>query len=120
MVCRFDADFANFTNAETGLCNGSALSLGKYFLTRTFNTWHAPRMMLNWDNCRAVSRSPDVMSGALVFKHSRLPVDTLFGNLEAGATIDEFLDWHRGVPREQVEDVIRFVRESAQPNENSF
>ena len=76
--------------------------------------------VLNWDDCPAVSRSPDVMSGALVFKNSRLPIDTLFGNLEAGATIDDFLDWYEGVSKKQVQDVIQFVMKSAKPNENSF
>jgi len=70
-------------------------------------------MNLNWDNCPAVSRSPNVMSGALVFKHSRLPVSTLFENLEGGATVDQFLDWFPGPSREQVEAVIKFVKESA-------
>jgi len=72
-------------------------------------------MTLNWDNCPAVSRSPDVMSGAVVFKNSRLPVSTLFGNLRSGATIDEFLEWYEGVSKKQVEDVIQFVTESAEP-----
>jgi len=70
-------------------------------------------MVLDWDKCQAVSRSPDVMSGALVFKHSRLPVSALFENIKSGATIDQFLDWFPGPSRDQVEDVIRFVTESA-------
>jgi len=70
-------------------------------------------MILDWDNCPAVSRSPDVMSGAVVFKHSRVPINALFGNLEAGATVDEFLEWFEGVTKEQVDEVLQFAMQSA-------
>ena len=71
-------------------------------------------MILNWDNCPAVSRSPDVMSGAVVFKNTRLPVSTLFGNLASGATVDDFLEWYEGVTREQVGAVLEFAMQSAE------
>ena len=70
-------------------------------------------MILDWDNCPAVSRSPNVMSGAVVFKNSRVPISTLFGNLEAGATVDEFLEWFEGVTKEQVDEVLQFAMQSA-------
>ena len=71
-------------------------------------------MILNWDNCPAVSRSPDVMSGAVVFKNTRLPISTLFGNLESGATVDQFLEWYEGVTRDQVDAVLEFAMQSAE------
>ena len=46
------------------------------------------------------------MSGALVFRGTRMPVATLFENLKDGATIDDFLEWYPGTTREQVEAVI--------------
>jgi len=69
-------------------------------------------MILNWDNCPEVSRHPEVMSGALVFKHTRLPVSSLFENIEAGATIDEFVEWYPGVKKEQVKAVLKYAAES--------
>jgi uncharacterized protein (DUF433 family) len=58
--------------------------------------------MLDWTECKSVERVPGRVSGAFVFKGTRLPVATLFENLEAGATVSDFLNWHEGVTREQV------------------
>ena len=71
-------------------------------------------MVFDWDNCPAVSRSPDVMSGAVVFKNTRVPVSTLFGNLEGGATVADFLEWYEGVTKEQVDAVLQFAMQSAE------
>jgi uncharacterized protein (DUF433 family) len=49
-----------------------------------------------------VSRDPDVMGGTLVFRGTRVPVQTLIEYLEAGETIDEFLEGFPSVTREQV------------------
>jgi uncharacterized protein (DUF433 family) len=49
-----------------------------------------------------VSRSPDVMSGTPVFCGTRVPVQTLLDYLEAGESIDEFLEGFPSVTREQV------------------
>jgi uncharacterized protein (DUF433 family) len=62
--------------------------------------------MLNWEECTAVERDADRVSGAWVFKGSRIPVKALFENLEDGATVDEFLTWFPGVTREQIEAVL--------------
>jgi uncharacterized protein (DUF433 family) len=62
--------------------------------------------MLNWEDCTAVERDADRVSGAWVFKGSRIPVKALFENLEDGATVDEFLTWFPGVTREQIEAVL--------------
>jgi len=48
-----------------------------------------------------VSRDPEVVSGALVFKGTRVPVDVLIQHLTAGDTLEEFLDDFPGVSREQ-------------------
>jgi uncharacterized protein (DUF433 family) len=50
----------------------------------------------------AVSRSNDVMGGAAVFAGTRVPVETLFDYLEAGDSIDEFLEGFPTVSRGQV------------------
>jgi uncharacterized protein (DUF433 family) len=62
--------------------------------------------MLDWSQCPAVESVADKVSGAWVFKGTRVPVKALFENVEAGATVDEFLEWFPGVTREQVEAVL--------------
>ncbi len=68
--------------------------------------------MLDWSQCAAVERIPGKVSGAWLFKDTRVPVRALFENLEGGASIDEFLEWFPGVRREQVEAVLRHTEES--------
>jgi uncharacterized protein (DUF433 family) len=69
--------------------------------------------MLDWTQCAAVERMPGKVSGAWVFKTTRVPVCALFKNLEDGATMNGFLAWFPGVTREQVEAVLGTHR--AQP-----
>jgi uncharacterized protein (DUF433 family) len=57
--------------------------------------------MLDWSECGAVERVPGKVSGIWLFKGTRVPVKALFENLEAGATVDQFLEWFPGVSREQ-------------------
>ena len=68
--------------------------------------------MLDWNHCPAVERAPDKVSGAWLFKGSRVPVKALFENLEDGATVEEFLAWFPGVSREQVRAVLEFAEQS--------
>jgi uncharacterized protein (DUF433 family) len=68
--------------------------------------------MLDWSNCGAVERVPGRVSGAFVFKGTRLPVATLFENLEACATVSDFLKWYEGVTREQVLEVLKHAERS--------
>ena len=49
------------------------------------------------------SQHPEIMSGALVFKGTRVPVQTFFDHLDHGGSVDEFLEWYDGVSREQLE-----------------
>lgn len=68
--------------------------------------------MLDWSQCPAVERSSDKVSGAWVFRGTRVPVKALFENIETGATIDQFLEWFPGVSKEQVEAVLAHARRS--------
>jgi uncharacterized protein (DUF433 family) len=68
--------------------------------------------MLDWSNCSAVERVPGKVSGARLFKGTRVPVAALFENLEGGATVDDFLEWFPGVTREQVESVLKLAEQS--------
>ena len=59
-----------------------------------------------WNNCQEVAREPGKVSGAWVFRGTRVPVRALFENIEDGASIDDFLEWFPGVTRRQVEAVL--------------
>jgi len=71
--------------------------------------------MLDWADCHQVERSEKTLSGAWVFRGTRVPVRVLFENLESGATIDEFLSWFPGVTREHVVAVLAHAEESLAP-----
>ena len=69
---------------------------------------------LDWSQCPAVESVPGRLSGAWVFKDTRMPVSTVFENLEAGATIDEIMEWF-DVTREQIVAVLEFAARSLDP-----
>jgi uncharacterized protein (DUF433 family) len=61
---------------------------------------------------------PDVVSGALVFKGTRIPVEVLFENLAAGVPLDEILESYPGIGRARAEAAIilavrQFERDAA-------
>lgn len=62
--------------------------------------------MAGWDDCNAVERDPEKVSGAWVFRGTRVPVAALFENLKDDATVEQFLSWFPGVNRSQVEAVL--------------
>jgi len=67
---------------------------------------------MDWTQCLAVERIPGKVSGAWVFKGTRVPVRALFENLEGGASVDQFLEWFPGVSRAQVVAVLKFAESS--------
>jgi uncharacterized protein (DUF433 family) len=56
-----------------------------------------------------ITRNKDVMGGTAVFYGTRVPVQTLLDYLEAGETIDDFLEGFPSVTRSQV---IAFLEEA--------
>ena len=60
----------------------------------------------DWETCPAVESVPGRLSGAWVFKDTRVPVSSLFANLAEGATVEDFLDWFPGVEAWQVKAVL--------------
>ncbi len=68
--------------------------------------------MLDWTQCSAVERVPGKVSGAWVFRGTRVPVVALFDNFEDGATVTQFVEWFPGVSRDQVEAVLEFASRS--------
>jgi uncharacterized protein (DUF433 family) len=69
---------------------------------------------LDWSQCPAVESIPGKVSGAWVFKDTRMPVSIVFENLEAGATIDEIMEWFH-LKREQIATVLEFTARSLNP-----
>jgi uncharacterized protein (DUF433 family) len=68
-------------------------------------------MALGWSACPAVESVPGKVSGAWVFRGTRLPVATIFENLEDGMTIDEIMEQF-DVTREQITAVLDFAARS--------
>lgn len=68
--------------------------------------------MLDWSTCSVVERHPGKVSGAWVFRGTRVPVSALFANLEGGATVEEFMECFPGVSREQVNAVLEHAARS--------
>ena len=66
---------------------------------------------LDWSQCPAVESIPGKVSGAWVFRDTRMPVSIVFENLESGATIEEIMEWFH-VTREQVIAVLEFAARS--------
>jgi uncharacterized protein (DUF433 family) len=60
-----------------------------------------------------VSRSPDVMGGTVVFHGTRVTVQTLLDYLEAGESINDFLEGFPSVKREQVIAFLEDAKERA-------
>ncbi len=67
---------------------------------------------LDWSECPDVESIPGKLSGAWVLKGTRMPVSAIFENLEAGANIDDIMEWFDGLRREQVQTVIEFAARS--------
>jgi len=67
---------------------------------------------LDWSECPAVESIPGKVGGAWVLRGTRMPVSAIFENLEAGANIDDIIEWFDGLDRAQVKAVIEFAARS--------
>ena len=71
-----------------------------------------PTATLDWSKCATVESVPGRRSGAWVFRGTRMPVSTVFENLQdmiVDVLIEEF-----GVTRELVQAVLQFVAHSTE------
>jgi len=68
---------------------------------------------LDGSQCPAVESIPGKVSGAWVLRGTRMPVSVIFENLEAGANIEEIMEWF-DVTREQIAAVLDFAARSAE------
>ena len=57
-----------------------------------------------------ITVDPDILGGTPVFRGTRVPVDALLNNLEAGVSMDEFLENFPSVSRDQAIEVLEFSR----------
>jgi uncharacterized protein (DUF433 family) len=69
-----------------------------------------PTAALDWSQCSAVESVPGRRSGAWVFRGTRMPVSTVFENLQ-DMSIDELIE-EFGVTRTQVQAVLQFAAHS--------
>jgi uncharacterized protein (DUF433 family) len=73
----------------------------------------ASALTLDWSQCPAVESISGKVSGAWVFKDTRMPVSTVFENFESGASLEEIMEWF-DVTREQIVAVLDFAARSLQ------
>jgi uncharacterized protein (DUF433 family) len=73
--------------------------------------------VLDWSQCPAVETIAGKVSGAWLFKDTRMPVEIVFQNLASGATIEEVMEWF-DVTREQIAAVMDFVAKSLDDSPN--
>jgi uncharacterized protein (DUF433 family) len=66
---------------------------------------------LDWSQCPAVESIPGKVSGSWAFRGTRMPVATVFENLEAGASLEEIIEWF-DLTREQITAVLDFAARS--------
>jgi uncharacterized protein (DUF433 family) len=57
-----------------------------------------------------ITVDPDIVSGTPVFKGTRVPVEALLTNLEAGLSLDEFIENFPTVTRQQAIQVLEFSK----------
>jgi uncharacterized protein (DUF433 family) len=68
--------------------------------------------MIDWSSCPAVERDPERVSGAWLFRGTRVPVTALFQNLEDGVQLAEFVELFPGVTRDQARAVLEHASQS--------
>jgi len=57
-------------------------------------------------NNNVIIIDPEILGGTPVFQGTRVPIESLFGHLEDGVSLDEFLDDFPSVAREQAIEVL--------------
>ena len=66
-----------------------------------------------------VHSDPEILGGTPVFVGTRVPVKSLFDYLEAGDSLDEFLESFPSVTREQAVDALQIAREMTEARATS-
>jgi len=69
--------------------------------------------MIDWSTCPAVELDPELVSGAWVFRGTRVPVVALFENLEDGVSVNEFVELFAGVDLSLISTVLDHVAKNS-------
>lgn len=69
--------------------------------------------MIDWSTCPAVERDSGRVSGAWVFKGTRVPIAALFENLEDDVSVQQFVEWFPGVSLDQARTVLEHAARSS-------
>jgi uncharacterized protein (DUF433 family) len=69
---------------------------------------------IDWAQCPVLESEPEKVSGAWVFRGTRVPVSAILKNLK-NLSVNEVLEEYPSVTREQVQTVLDFVARSADP-----
>ena len=69
--------------------------------------------MIDWSTCSVAERHPERVSGAWLFRGTRVPIAALFENLEDGVSISEFPEIFPGVTLEQARLVLEHAARSS-------
>lgn len=87
---------------------------GKSLRRRSLNQLHGSLDTYSFCNMsKVISQNPDILGGEPVFAGTRVPARSLFDHLEAGDSIEEFLEGFPSVKREQVITLLEEAREHA-------
>ena len=71
-------------------------------------------VIIDWSNCPVLESIPGKVSGAWVFRGTRVPVSAILKNLKH-LTLDQLIQEYPSVPREQIEAVLDFLASTADP-----
>jgi len=69
--------------------------------------------MIDWNSCPVVELNPELVSGAWVFRGTRVPISALFENLRDGVTVNEFVELFPGVDLIDVTKALQYAAKSA-------
>lgn len=64
---------------------------------------------IDWRNCPAVEKRPDVTTGYFVFRGSNVPVLSLFQHFQMQGDIAGFHQLHEAVRWEDIQTVLAFL-----------
>jgi uncharacterized protein (DUF433 family) len=73
---------------------------------------HELENLTGTSTCAAVEGDPERVSGAWLFRGTRIPFAALFENLEDGALVSQFVEWFPGVTIEQARSVLEHAARS--------
>jgi uncharacterized protein (DUF433 family) len=93
-----------------GICAGFGINMGKLQVDvyrKTSTKLFTFEYMIKVKDY--ITIDPEILGGQPVFKNTRVPVETLFGHLEKGISLEEFLDDFPSVTQQQAVAVLEIA-----------